>query len=287
MTGWGLLLGAVFGLGAALVWYGLRPPTPALAVVLERWRRPPAPPSVGPRRHRLLAWPLARLGLPSTRARQDLAILDREVELYLAEVTIFTATGGLLAPLLAAAWGTGGLVPLWAALLGGLAGWRLAAARLHQPAQRRRDQLRHTLAVVQDLTAVGLAGGAGLDQALDEAVAVCSGWGADRLRRTLATARLTRTPTWQALHELGREIGISELEELAGAIRLTANEGTRVRASLSAHAAVMRGRATAAMEAAARAAGVRMSMPVLLLALGYGLWLMFPALSLMRAGLGG
>jgi hypothetical protein len=41
------------------------------------------------------------------------------------------------------------------------------------------------------------------------------------------------------------------------------------------------------MEAAARSAGVRMSLPVLLLALAYGVWLLYPALTLMRSGLMG
>ena len=41
------------------------------------------------------------------------------------------------------------------------------------------------------------------------------------------------------------------------------------------------------METAARAAGVRMSMPVLLLALAYGLFLLYPALTAMHRGLTG
>jgi Flp pilus assembly protein TadB len=143
----------------------------------------------------------------------------------------------------------------------------------------------HVLSVVQDLVTTSLAGGAGVDEALDDATSVCTGWAAGRLRHTLHTARLTREPVWQALTRLGQDTGVGDLIELANAIKLAGSEGTRIRASLSAQAAIARARATAAMETDARAAGVRMSLPVLVLALAYGLWLLYPALALMQGGL--
>lgn len=286
MTGQAMLLGAGFGLGLALVWYGLRPPRPALTAVLDRLRHPPGPqPSAETRRHRLLGAPLARLGLPSRRTRQDLLLLGRDVDAFLAEQAITLALGALGLPLLAGLWGAGGTVPLWLALAGGVAGYRWPLARVRAPARQRRIALAHTLAVVQDLTAVAMAGGAGIDQAIDEATGVCRGWAAQRLQHTLQVARLTREPVWQALATLGEDTGVGELTEFANAIKLAGSEGTRVRATLSAHSATARAKATAAMETAARAAGVRMSLPVLILALAYGLWLLYPALALMQRGL--
>jgi Flp pilus assembly protein TadB len=126
-----------------------------------------------------------------------------------------------------------------------------------------------------------------VDEAIGNAAAVCSGSAAERLRRTLRTARRAREPVWQALARFGNEVGASELVELANAIHLAGSQGTRIRGSLSAHAASTRAKATAQMEAAARSAGVRMSLPVLLLALAYGVWLLYPALTLMRSGLMG
>jgi Flp pilus assembly protein TadB len=286
LTGQAMLLGAGFGLGLTLVWYGIRPPRPALATVLDRLRQPPAPPaSAEQRRYRLLGAPLARLGLPSRRTRQDLALLGRDVDAFLAEQAITVATGALALPILAGMWGAGGTVPLWLAVAGGLAGYRWPLARVQAPAAQRRAALAHTLAVVQDLTAVAMAGGAGVDQALDEATRVCRGWAAQRLRHTLQLARLTREPVWQALSTLGADTGVGELTEFANAIKLAGDEGTRVRATLAAHSAVARAKATAGMETAARSADVRMSLPVLILALAYGLWLLYPALALMRSGL--
>jgi Flp pilus assembly protein TadB len=286
VIGQAMMAGAGFGLGVALVWYGLRPPRPALAVVLERLgRRAEAPPTGRQRRYRLLGAPLSRLGLPSARMRQDLALVEKDVDTFLAEQAVIAGIGALAAPLLATLWGAGGLVPLWLSLAGGLLGYRWAAGRVQQAARLRRDELVHVTSVVQDLVTTSLAGGAGIDEALDDATGVCTGWAAQRLRRTLRTARRAREPVWQALARLGETTGTGELVEFANAVNLATGQGTRVRDALAAHAATARTRATAAMETAARSAGVRMSFPVLLLALGYGLWLLYPALALMRTGL--
>lgn len=285
MIGQAMLAGAGFGLGVALLWYGWRPPRPALAVVLERLRRPPVVLTARQRRYRMLGAPLARLGLPNRRTRQDLALLERDVDTFLAEQAAAVALGALAAPMLAVLWGAGGTIPLWAAVVGGLVGYRWAQARIQAAAKRRRAELVHVLSVVQDLITTSLAGGAGVDEAIDNATAVCTGPAAERLRRTIRTARRAREPIWQALSRLGTEVGAGELVELANAIHLAGSQGTRIRASLSAHAATARAKATAQMEAAARSAGVRMSLPVLLIALAYGVWLLYPALALMRSGL--
>jgi Flp pilus assembly protein TadB len=280
-----MLVGAGFGLGVATLWYGLRPPRPALAVVLDRLRRPPAPLTARQRRYRMLGAPLSRLGLPGRRTRQDLALIEKDADTFLAEQAAAVGLGALAAPILAILWGAGGVVPLWLAVAGGLLGYRWALARSQATARRRRAELVHLLSVVQDLITTSLAGGAGVDEAIDNAASICSGPAAERLRRTLRTARRAREPVWQALARFGSEVGASELVELANAIHLAGSQGTRIRASLSAHAASTRAKATAQMEAAARSAGVRMSLPVLLLALAYGVWLLYPALTLMRNGL--
>lgn len=285
MIGPAMLTGAGFGLGVALVWYGLRPPRPALAAVLERLRRPQPALTRQQRRYRMLASPLARLGLPTRRTSQDLALLERDVDTHLAEQTAAIALGALAPAVLAGLWGAGGLVPLWLAIGGGFAGYRWAVARVRAGATARRAEMVHVLSVVQDLVTTSLAGGAGVDEALDDAVAVCTGQAAERLRRTLRVARRSREPVAQALRRLGEQAGVNELVELAGAIGLAGSEGTRIRDALAAHAATTRARATASMEAAARSAGVRQSFPVLIIAVAYGLWLLFPALALMREGL--
>jgi len=285
MIGQAMLLGAGAGLGAALIAYWVRPPRPSLASALDALRHPPTPSSAQQRREWLLGAPLARLDLPGQSIRQDLALLEKPVEGFRAMQVAATGVGALAAVAVAVLWGSGGMVPALLAAFGGLAGWRWAASRVQTPAQQRRAELQHVLGVMQDLVAVAIAGGAGIDQAVDDAAAVCTGWAADRLRRTLHQARLTRTPTWQALADLGEATRVSELSELANAIALAGSEGARVRTALAAHSAAMRARQVAEMETAARSAAVRTSMPVLILALGYGVFLLYPALSALSTGL--
>ena len=272
-----LVTGAGAGLGLALVVYGLRPPRPALAHVLELLRRPPSPPPTGRQRlYHLLAAPARRLGLPRTRVREDLAVLDKDPAQHLAEQSAAVLFGALIIPVAAAAAGFSGQVPLWLAILGGAIGFRWADATLHTQAERRRSQLRHTLALMLNLLSISLARGAGVEQAVDEASDICTGWAADRLRQVLATARVLRQPPWQALGQLGEDTAVSELAELAAAMSLAGTEGARVRASLTARAAAMRAAATSEMETEAEKASSRMSVPLLVLGFAYLIFLLYP-----------
>lgn len=281
-----LLTGAGFGLGLALLLYGLRPPRPALATVLDTLRASPQPiPTGSARVYNVVAAPLRRAGLPRAGVRADLAVLQRDPALHLAEQTVATAAGALAAPLAAAGFGFSGQVPLWMALIGGLIGFRWTDARLRKQAEHRRAQLRHTLSVMLTLLTIGLARGAGLEQALNEVIGVCTGPAAERLRRALATAQLLRQPPWPALGRLGEETQVGELAELAAAMSLAGTEGARIRAALTARATAIRTAATTSMETAAEKAGSRMALPLLVLGLSYLLALLYPPLVAMGANL--
>jgi hypothetical protein len=60
---------------------------------------------------------------------------------------------------------------------------------------------------------------------------------------------------------------------------LAGSEGARIRTSLSIRAATLRSHQAAALEARANSATERMSMPVMLLAVAYMLFLLYPALA--------
>jgi tight adherence protein C len=127
-----------------------------------------------------------------------------------------------------------------------------------------------------NLLSISLARGAGVEQALDEASDICTGWAADRLRHVLASARALRQPPWQALGQLGEDTAVSELTELAAAMSLAGAEGARVRASLTARASAMRAATTTEAETEAEKASSRMSAPLLLLGFAYLIFLLYP-----------
>jgi Flp pilus assembly protein TadB len=281
-----LLTGGGAGLGLALVAYGLHPPRRRLAVVLDTLRRPPLPEPTGRNRaYTLIAAPVRRLGLPRERVRLDLATLQKDTAQHLTEQTAATLFGALIIPFAATMLGFHGQIPVWLAVLGAAVGFRWADTQLHQQAEARRAQLRHTLSVLLTLLTISLARGAGVEQALSESAGVCTGWAADRLRQVLTTARVLRQPPWQALGELGDDTGVTELTELAAAMALAGTEGARVRASLSARAAAMRQAATAEMETEAEKASSRMSLPLLVLGFGYLIFLLYPPIVNITASL--
>jgi tight adherence protein C len=280
-----LLIGALAGLGVLLLISGLVPARPSLAQALYGLRAAPAPAEApASLRVRVLAAPLRALGLPRAAVRADLAVLDRPVAAHLAEQSIAILAGLLLPPVALAVLdgdgaAFGATAPLWASLVGAAGGWWLAEHNLRAEAQRRRDELRYALSAVLDLVVIALAGGAGIEQALDDACADSHGWAAARLNRAVATARLLRIPPWQALGDLGAQTGVIELQELAATMHLAGTEGARVRTSLAVRADTMRTHQAAALEARANSATERMSIPVMVLATGYLLFLLYPAIA--------
>ena len=111
------------------------------------------------------------------------------------------------------------------------------------------------------------------------------GWAFGQLRRALEEARLTRTPPWGPLGRLGQALGVDELSELAASVALAGAEGARVRASLAAKATSIRSHALADAQADAEAMSERMSLPVVVLFAGFLLFVGYPALAHVLAGL--
>lgn len=282
------LAGAGIGVGLTVLIWGLAPARPSLAAAIDALRRPPPPRPTG--RQRLPHWlagPLRHLGLPRAQVRRDLAILEKDPDRYLA-AQAGLALLGLLAPGATVALlnvmgaGVGPAVPVWAGLA--LAAGALVVTDLstHEEAEERRLLMRHTLAALLDVVPPALAAGAGVEQALTDAASIADGWAADRIREALATARATRVPPWQTLGELGERTGVSQLEQLAGTLRLAAGEGTRIREALARRGEALSERLTAQTEARAESATERMSIPLMALTGLFLLFLVYPALAALR-----
>lgn len=293
-----LVLGAGFGLGVAAIAFGLAPARPPLAAVLAALTQPPQP---GPaasleeggwaaRTGRPFAAVLASLGLPTDRVRADLAVLGRPAERQLAEQATTAIAGLLLPPATTAILALGGVklgwqLPAAASVILAVAGFMLPDLGVRAEAARRREDFRHALSAFLDLVVISLAGGAGIEQALTSAATVGAGPAFGRLRGALEAARITRQPPWAHLAALGQSLGVSELEELAASITLAGTEGAKVKTSLAAKAATLRGHQLAAAETQAQAATERMSLPLVLLFAGFLLLVGFPAIVHVLTGL--
>ncbi|GAA2686018.1 MULTISPECIES: type II secretion system F family protein [Actinosynnema] len=289
------LLGCGTGIGLWMVAVHLFPPKPALGVVLARATAPPPVPDPGDtgwaaRLGRPAVAPLRALGLPGARLTRDLAVIGRSSSAHLAEKAVFAVAGLLLPALLTmllALCGAdpGAGFPLLCGLLLAVVGFVLPDLRARALASRLREDFRHALSAYLDLVWITVAGGAGVDSALGGAVAVGRGWAFERIRRALDTSRLTRTAPWTPLRELGEELDVVELVELAASVSLVGTEGAKVRSSLAAKASAMRNRQVIEAERQAQAATERMSLPVVLLLLGFLAFIAHPAVTQVLNGL--
>jgi tight adherence protein C len=297
-----LVCGAGVGAGLFLVVRGLYPPRPSLAHALAQLRRLPEPAPVltaeggagfAARLGRPAADALTRSGagwLIPTSVHRDLAVLGRSPERHLAEKITLALVGLLFAPAVAVLLLLGGthlplVLPLWASLIFMVAGFFLPDLGIRADASRRRRDFRHALSSFLDLVVVALAGGGGVETALADAAGVGSGWAFAYLRRAIDQARLARQTPWAALGQLGQELGVSELSELAASVALAGTEGAKVRASLAAKATSLRTHELAEAETADQAATERMSLPVVLLFAGFLVFLGYPAVEKVLTGL--
>ncbi|WP_086828706.1 type II secretion system F family protein [Allokutzneria sp. NRRL B-24872] len=288
-----LALGAGLGLGlwALAVW--LVPPRPTLGSLLARASAPPPTPvadGLGPTVARPVVMALQAVGLPGERVARELTVLQRPLATHLA-AKITYAVVGLCSPLvLHVALTLTGLpvgieLSALAALALAFAGFLLPDVQVRSAAGRARTAFRHALSAYLDLVWITLAGGAGIESALTDAATIGRGWAFEQIRRALDTARLTRTPPWTALRQLGEHLGITDLVDLSASVSLAGSEGAKVRASLATKAHALRTHQITDAETDAQSATERMSLPVVALFLGYLAFIAYPALTQVLTGL--
>lgn len=226
-----------------------------------------------------------RTGFDLGKLRANLSILGRTLETHLA-ITVLASVAGFLAPvvlgLLFAVLAPGasfGGVPVVGGLLLALLGAVVPSVAVRPRAEQRRTDFRHVVGSFVDLVAMNLAGGRGVPEALKTAAEVSDGWAMVRIRDTLLSARLHGVTPWAALGELGRELRIEELVDMAASLALVAEDGAKVRESLSSRAASMRKRELAEAEGKAGEKSQSMLVAQLLLCVGFLLFLVYPAIS--------
>ncbi|HEX2317192.1 MAG TPA: type II secretion system F family protein [Thermomonospora sp.] len=297
MTG-ALLAGAAVGLGLYALVRALFPARPGLAASLAAFDRARAADTDATKRGatpgveqvtglraqvgRSLARFYESRGWEQRSVRADLALLGRSYEGFLATKFLLPAGALVFMPALLAyttLLGIGGMaLPVWLALLMAAFFFFLPDLQLRQEAAQRRRDFRHVVGAFLDLVSMNLAGGRGVPEALMTASQVGEGWAMVRIRDALANARITGQTPWQALGRLGEEVSIAELRDLAGALALVADDGAKVRQSLSARAASMRSRELAELEGKAGERSQSMLVAQLLFCFGFMIFLGFPAL---------
>ena len=280
-----LLLGLLCGVGLWIAAVALRPRPVPLDRALADLRRPvesPDPVSAAPSTSRLLEL-LTAVGLRTPQRDQQLALAGITPEAW-ARDKLIGATGGLAVPLLV--WAALRLVGIQVpaavgllALAAAVAGWFLPDLRLRDQVEQRRKAFQYALSAYLDLVNVILAGGGGTETALIAAADAGDGWAFAKLRHALHRAQRINQPLWTAFDDLGAELGVPELRDLASSIGLAGAQGARIRASLAVKADTLRSHQIAETEAAAEATTERMNLPTAVLLLGFLIFIVFPAVT--------
>jgi tight adherence protein C len=291
-----LLVGAVIGLGIFLLIYALIPRRVGLARRIAAFDAGSIPAA------RAMAYPgdgkesafSKRLGAALARfcaeqgwefrsLRANLALVGKSFENYLATKVMLGFFGLIFPPIVLAGLGFAGIhvsviVPVWVGLIFAALFFLLPDLELRQQVDKRRRDFRHAIGAFLDLVAMNLSGGRGVPEALMAASEIGEGWAFWRIRDALANARITGQTPWQALGVLGEEVQVNELKDLSAALSLVAEDGAKVRESLTARAVSLRRRELADLEGQAGERSQSMLVAQMLLAAAFLVFLMYPAI---------
>ena len=305
MITWILLGGALSGAGVLMLVLILAPPAiqPAAALAEldsqrdERRLRQEAR-RLNPRERALPDWLdalgyraaalLRRTGIDLGALTSDLSVLGRSLERHLV-TSLLLGLLGFGAPLLITALGAlagrpTGSLPLLACLVLGAAMAALPTVRLRSRAAQARRDFRHVVGSFLDLVSMSLGAGRGVPEALDAASTLSDDPAMARIRDALAAARLRGETPWAAMGRLGETLRIDELRDLSAALALVAEDGAKIRESLSARATSMRRRELADAEGRAGENSESMLVAQLVIAIGFIVFLVYPALSGIMGG---
>jgi Flp pilus assembly protein TadB len=287
-----ILAGCVLGVGLWVAWTGLRPAPEPLGDILQRFDNPRRSRRLtveeeADRDTRLGHFALAAvppLAQAVERSGQDLRIVGRTPEQQAARVASFALFTLLAGPWIGVMSNLSGndvhpAVPGLFVLVGLPIAVVLPFTSLRDEAAKRRRAFAHALSSWCDVVVMNLAAGRGVEQAMETAAAAGDGWAFALIRGALRGGYVRGDTPWDALAELGRDLGMTELDELASTVGLAGEEGAAVRDTVAAKGQTIRQRITSDTEELAASSTERMSLPGVLLVLGFLLFLGYPAIT--------
>ena len=282
-----LIVGTLIGsAGVWLVLTGLAQRRPSLARMSNHLGRPPSVVGVGPAD----GW--ARVGRPiakRVRVRRDvladLHLVRRPLEVHAAFV-VAGAVGGLFGPsllvVIAQTFGLvsiGLVVPLALAVAGAMIAPLLVHSTMRAAAAAVRRDLRYQLSSYLDVVTMLLAGNVGNEGSLRQAAQAGDGRLFIELRRRILIAETSNRSLVSALGQLGDDLDLVELQQIAASASLAASAGAPVAKSLAAKCATLRSALSAEQEADARVRTGKITVPLVGMSLLIMAAVIYPALN--------
>ena len=287
----GMITAAGLVLGVAAV----RPGAPKLSLVLAQLNHAAPPEAVsgglsGSCGERPRWWstllPAPAVGLAQRylgATSQDLNILGISRP-QLAGRKAALALGGLLAPpVLAAVLLVAGLdisAALPAALSVALAvlGWVVPSRQVGERAARAREEFLAALTAFLGLVGLERQARGSPTEALEEASRISGAWPFVMIHTELMRAELAGQPPWDGLRDLGDRIGVDQLTNLADIVAAAA-DGAAVFQTLLAEARNLRNAELSEQQEKAGVAGEQLTLPAIVLAFGFIMLVLYPALT--------
>lgn len=290
---WLILVGAVTGLGLALLASQVRAAPPDLGVVIERMQGTP-----GGADH--LAAPegfIDRMGssvlsMPGVSIpHQRLALTGRSVNRFLGTKALCALVGLALPPYLAFfSWIIGLHVPVLFSAGGALALaavlWFLPDWSLKGQADEARIEYQHAISAYLELVAMERAADHGPAESLRRAATVGRSPAFRQFAAAMDRAALDRRPPWEGLTELGQRLGLTALTDLADIMQVSGADGASIYIALRARAHNLRSELLAAEHAKATVESERMVIPGTVLVMLMTVLIAYPAVAEMFGGRG-
>ena len=230
------------------------------------------------------------LGADFRKIAQDLRICGTSTaEHAFAKISASLLWGFLPLLLIFAANFAGWTLPYWwgmaGVFLGSAGGFVLADRQLRERAAKRRAAFRGALVAYLDLVKILLAGGSHTDGALYQAALAGRGWAFSEIRGVLDWSRVQGQPLSVGLARLSAELGVKELDEIASTVNLAETEGASPSEALARKAESAAERALVEAQAEANALTEKMTVPTVVIAFAFVVFIAYPALSSLSSAL--
>jgi len=194
------------------------------------------------------------------------------------------ALGGLLGPpvlfavLLVAGVDLPALLP--AVLSVGLCalGWVIPSRQVGERAALAREEFLAALTAFLALVGLERQARGSPTEALEEASRISGAWPFVMIHTELLRAELAGQPPWDGLRDLGRRVGVEQLTNLADIVAAAA-DGAAVFETLLAEARNLRNAELSDQQERAGVAGEQLTLPAIVLATGFMMLVLYPALT--------
>jgi hypothetical protein len=194
------------------------------------------------------------------------------------------ALAGLLVPpvlaavLVVAGLDISALAPAALSLGLALLGWVIPSRQVGDRAARARGEFLAALTAFLALVGLERQARGSPTEALEEASRISGAWPFVMIHTELLRAELAGQPPWDGLRDLGARIGVDQLRNLADIVAAAA-DGAAVFATLLAEAANLRNAELSDQQERAGVAGEQLTLPAIVLATGFIMLVLYPALT--------